>query len=80
MGCGLSVSTARVFGVGFGPSGPVLLRTTRASHLPRVCWRARVRGWGRPGPEPTFWSHVSGRHQEVMFTPTTERGDRAGAR
>jgi hypothetical protein len=45
-GCRVSVGRARVVAVGFGPSGPVLLRTTRASHLPRVCL-ACVFAWER---------------------------------
>ncbi len=70
-GCRMSVGRARVVAVGFGPSGPVLLRTTRASHLPRVClacvyaWEKGISDRGRRR------SHRRGRDQEVMRTPTT---------
>src|SRR5919204_6451064 len=41
--------------------------------FPGCLWRARAQvGATRSGAD---WSHMSGRHQEVMFRPTTERGD-----
>ena len=71
LGCRMSVGRARVVTVGFGPSGPVLLRTTRASHLPRVCFGVRPCVGEGPSDRGRYRSHRRGRDQEVMRTPAT---------